>query len=646
MRRTNKNKVVTEHLVWQDRNDGRVAKVFVHNVSRRNKRGSLYIVTEVSCPSQDGDTLINTIVPAVVKGYTDSQESHEVALEDAITRANIVLKNMEHETTSTWFGNLHMVIGLLAGQKLYFSTIGNPEVLLMRNGKIGGITKTAKEESTLYFKNVSSGELVEEDNILVYTPGLLEIFPLENLMRIIEQYEGFPASKFELLLEENRGRVNALFALVSFRCKKRSGQIASDQAPLIRSAKNSLIRTPFDALSHIIKTLLTAVKNITGVSLSIVQKANIGFPVLNHNIQKKQISHPWRALAVILILSLLVGVWNIFRDHGTETADMSVLVDETQKKIEAAENALIFNDKGLASKNILDARLLLARVSQSDTDSVEVNNLKKATEELEDKIFGTVIVEDPKLVWEIKNNLGSPPTDLFISGNKFFAYNETQLVIYSKGDVEKLIFLPVSSRSSLAPGIFMKPQNRFFIYASENGMLSFNPVTEKYEDIGSALAVPENFDTLDISYYHDYVYLLGSGDTIIKYLLANNGLQYIGEWFEEPIPLSSITSFAVDGSIYVAGKGGTILKLANGKVLQEWKIPVDPSEIKISASEDLDYLYIIDMAGSSILKLSKDGEILNNYKSSKFKKLNDIFIDEEQNRMYVLDGFNVYEINI
>ncbi len=629
----------TEQLIWHSRDDGRIAKIFAHNITRKNRQSNLYIIAEISSPSQDGELLINSLASSVRKAYSESRESAEAAFEDAITQANILIKNMANQTTNTWFGNLHIIVSLAHAGGFFFSTLGEPSLLLLRSGKINEVTKRTKtKEEHTSFNNVFSGNLEEGDVVLMTTPGLLEIFPVENLGHILDRYQGFPVKKLEKLLEENRANIDALFASLAIRIQKRP----QEAAQVLSHPSSYAARTVHTKLS-VFGTLLNLRPDLLRLISQFTRSFARRAPAVSPRRPPLPKIRPLLIFPVLLLLTL--GTWYGLRDHEPKI-NTNEIINEIRTKMETAENALIFHDNDLAGENILEAKLLLAKISMGSSISQEIQGLEQSLNQLQDQALGTIIIEDPELVWEIKNNLGASPQNFFISGNTFFAYSGETATMYSKGDAEKLIFLPVTNREIQAPGVFFAPRNIFLSYIAGEGLRAFDPARETHRLIGNISNIPQDFEVADVSYYNDYLYLLSSGGIILKYRFSDTGLAFVGEWLKEPLSISSSPSFAIDGSIYVAGGESDVLELANGTISQRWNLPVDIYDAHVVASRDLKYIYIINRGNSSVLKLSKGGEILNQYQSPKFNDLNDIFVDESRNKGYVLSGFKVYEIDL
>ncbi len=667
----------SEELVWGEGDDGRVARIFTHRETRKGKQGSLFIIIELSSPSQDGDILVHSLASAFIEGYRTSPGAHEEAFEEALVRTNILLKNMARETTASWLGCLHIILGLWTKKVFLFSAVGSPLLLLLREGVVSEIGKTEKtKEQRNAFEHVFTGAVAENDVLVLLTPGLLEIFPTENLTHILIKYNTFPLEKLEKLLRENRRTVDVLFALLLLHVqkteRKKQERVSVPRAgvaqnlkpdrlvflslPRARSHALLLVRSIFFSLKKIDSSRLPALILSPSRIRSILSQY-VRFPRYGHITKTgvrlfaaKILSAPRLTRTALLIpLLLITGAvfWITFHDGPRNKEELTDSLQQIESHVAQAENALIFRDKARARTNLSEARLLLSSISSAFSSSdPRLTNLAKKIDGLEDTMLGTIVIEEPKVLWKITNNLGAAPRYLFSNNGKLFAYSDATATMYVKdGEVEKLVFLPDGELRENTPSVFLYSSQRFISFVPGSGMRIFDPATESHDRLDGPLP-PQEFDVKDIGSYQEYLYFLGGNGVILKYRLRDSRLVFSEEWTKEPIPLSSAPSFAIDGSIYVTSVENKILKLSNGTVSGNWELPPRFSEGKIIASKDMTYVYLVDRDDSSLLKFSKNGEVLNRYQSPRFNDLTDAIINEAQNKAYLLNDFTVYEIDL
>jgi len=175
-----------EKIAWQEAGDGRYSRVQTVESSPQSKRGNLYIIAEISQPSQDGGDFLDSFMFSLIKGFKSaSHSSLEEAFDDVVLRANLFLQNANKvNNTSSWLGGFHVVLGIQRKERFIFSTLGEPRVLLHRGSKVNDITHIKRKDdvaSAISFTNINLGILETNDSLLITTPGLLEIFPLDHL---------------------------------------------------------------------------------------------------------------------------------------------------------------------------------------------------------------------------------------------------------------------------------------------------------------------------------------------------------------------------------------------------------------------------------------------------------------------------------
>ena len=69
----------------------------------------------------------------------------------------------------------------------------------------------------------------------------------------------------------------------------------------------------------------------------------------------------------------------------------------------------------------------------------------------------------------------------------------------------------------------------------------------------------------------------------------------------------------------------------------------NPTEIWTYA--DSDYLYLLDPENKRIVLLDKDGNFIEQFTSSEWKKPNNMLVDEDNKVVYVLDDNKIYKFS-
>jgi hypothetical protein len=113
--------------------------------------------------------------------------------------------------------------------------------------------------------------------------------------------------------------------------------------------------------------------------------------------------------------------------------------------------------------------------------------------------------------------------------------------------------------------------------------------------------------------------------------------------------LKDAVSLAVDGDVFVALGNGTIIQYSQGKKLKEIKPDITPVLSKagqIFTSIGLKNLYVLDSSNNRIISINKKDGLIKQYAVSELSNLRDLWVDSNENTIYLLNGSEVYKIAI
>jgi hypothetical protein len=143
------------------------------------------------------------------------------------------------------------------------------------------------------------------------------------------------------------------------------------------------------------------------------------------------------------------------------------------------------------------------------------------------------------------------------------------------------------------------------------------------------------------------VYLLDTDEGVLKFTPTGSGYAKTGYFAGEAPDLSQAVAMAIDGSVYILLKNGTISKYTRGRS-DNFKVsgltkPFANPQI-IYTEEDFDNIYVLDRGNSRVVALSKDGEFVKEYQASILKNATGIEVSEADNKIFILAQNRVYEL--
>lgn len=187
-------------------------------------------------------------------------------------------------------------------------------------------------------------------------------------------------------------------------------------------------------------------------------------------------------------------------------------------------------------------------------------------------------------------------------------------------------------------------QNDDFIYYIDNkGVTKIDKGNDKSEAI-----IDKDWKTAGgIGTFGSNVYVLDKTDNVLKF--APSGSDFAkSDYFASDAPdFSSSVDMAIDGSVYVLNKDGSIKKYTRGKedafeVSGLTKALSNPS--KIYTNENTDNVYILDNGNSRVVVLDKDGKFLSEYSADVIKNAKGLDVNESAKNLFVLSGDKIYKI--
>ena len=175
--------------------------------------GQLFIITDIHSEDRINQDIINTIQEEVKKHYYQSSDLNiETAFENALQKTNEKLHQLIEDGLANWVDNLNIVIAVLKNNDLHLTQLGSIQAYLIHGPKIVDILESSETPAELeinplkIFSNIVSGQLNEDDYLLICTSSLLDFISLEKLKRTITGSRPQDAAAYieNLLIDTNQ----------------------------------------------------------------------------------------------------------------------------------------------------------------------------------------------------------------------------------------------------------------------------------------------------------------------------------------------------------------------------------------------------------------------------------------------------------
>ncbi|KKQ93645.1 MAG: hypothetical protein UT66_C0027G0006 [candidate division CPR2 bacterium GW2011_GWC1_39_9] len=657
--------------------------------------GSIFGVIEIVGNAESSKDIAELILTTLKEAYYDNSKKEILAkFEGALGSVNEALVAAAEDGKIAWLGKLHAVIAVLKDSELHITQVGSAEGYLLRKKALTQITEDLSPKGMSHplktFVNIASGQVDKGDKIVFFTPSLIFNISKEEIKRELTNYASPVAfNKFYHVLEDLRVPNRLSFMALDIidpealandtsdypdeywldEAKNVSDNFINQASPLIEKAaersKDVLVKGKSIG-EKLLPYKNLAAKHISKIFSAIKSKAN---KVKKPSRRPTKNIHPYRArgtkikhdisfkrfmpglkyikkgykmgvIALSLVVVLFVGVklagnkktddnLQKIETYNQYLKDASVLQTDAVYKIAA-------NQKDDAKKDLDKAKDLVLQVENSkfkDDLKDSIATLKRNILETYDQLEG-IIKTDPAKVVELEKSF-----DKFIYASKGF--NLFSKDGYAKVDLEGKNYKLVENVATDVLAGDVLEDGTFIFLSGEPMVYSATSLEVKRQ----TLSVGDWYKAKDLVAFYNKIFILDDDGKIHRHERTIEGFTKASLYYEDTL-LQDAVGLAVDSSIYVLNKDGSVIKLGSGKkqdfALKNSPILGEPS--LIYASQGTGELYIFDNKNAKLAVFDKTtGEFKKLLSSDKFNGLTSITADSSGN-VYFLAGKSIYKL--
>ncbi len=372
-------------------------------------------------------------------------------------------------------------------------------------------------------------------------------------------------------------------------------------------------------------------------------------------------------LAIFAVIAVVL-VWNIVstnyqKRENDKFEKYSNVLSQAESKINKVESIVIYGDFEMARELLTSAKMSALEVkNEYEKLGDEADILLKKIQAQSDRVDFVDRIDDPKVAIDLSQTdklknasgiikigkehyiFGSSDNSLYQAD---FENNKADIIQAKIGDdVGK--FKVSTAMEKTGEIIFLTDLNKIVVFNVKKKELSFKDM-----DFLSSVS-----NAKDIASYSSFLYLLEpDSNQIYKYTKSASEFGRKKIWIEDPeADIRNAVSLAIDGSIYVLKSDGSVDKYLRGSKFKsgddsDFSIEKlgDPisSPTKIYTRLDLKYLYIAEPQKNRVVLFDKiSGKLIKQYISGSFSDLKNITIDDKEEKMYVLSGDKVFEVEV
>lgn len=157
------------------------------NVAQENL-GKLAGILEITDDSPDSSYIVNYLVSVLKKEYYSKTKRGSIeSFESALNKANLALAKLAEHGNVNWLGKINAIILAIEKNNIHLSQAGNARTFLLRGKAFTDITDGAQSIASpspfKTFIDVLSGRLEKDDQLIITTDAIFEIFSSEEIKR-------------------------------------------------------------------------------------------------------------------------------------------------------------------------------------------------------------------------------------------------------------------------------------------------------------------------------------------------------------------------------------------------------------------------------------------------------------------------------
>lgn len=576
--------------------------------------GNFYVVIEVVAGGRQSEEVADLIIESFGQQYYNQDSNAADSLsrfETAIKIVNRELLEYINQGNAAWIGKLSAVIAVQHQAELHISHTGSSEAYLYRGKSGTRITTHTAERNTgpsKTFGSISSGNLEDDDRILIATPALFHQLPIKRLQEVVSTNSPTRAINelTDLLGNASTERVAALII----------GLTTPEQAALqVRSDEPSEIElgtpeSPLEAARY----AAAPIKDATIASSKLVGNTaisgwNMTKPHLQHagyaaaGAVRDSLSTPRRRRVTAIVIIILMAGVGIFTAGSLDSASNNRLQAQYETAYKTYQQASVSSDPASAVSSLNQAQNIISALSNKEKASLNgrlkqiklspgepetVEGLITQMNTLADRFDG-LNRADVSTIVSLSSQKNANPNHMEVSTGKAYIIDKnnnsalyvvnitTKSIKKSLADTSKLGSVVATTLSSDNQGMYiLTSEPNVWFYRFSDDSLERQPVALNVWEGGSAIAsYAGNIYILSTDGIYKHVKTLSGFSPKIAYLTVAQSTQ-----------LADSRSLAIDGNVYTI----------KDKELNQYLAGV----LKTTVVTPL------GLSGSTILKLSTD----------------------------------------
>lgn len=339
------------------------------------------------------------------------------------------------------------------------------------------------------------------------------------------------------------------------------------------------------------------------------------------------------------------------RITNEDEAVYSQTMEDIDLKINNGKAAALY-DKEKAREIFIEAKELLASIPEESDIYDERGEEVASTIDAQLQRVNNIIAVSPSVLVDYASiNSDVSMSEIVLLGASMYAFDGNSGSVY-RGNLETRdvsAAITADSESARFTSAVKASPGTAIVLRSDQSVGLFNPISEAIEVFDLGYTGEHNL--VDVDLFGTRLYTLDIADNTIYRHERNDTTYGAGAaWLsDDSVSLADARSLSIDGEIYVLSGDGTVVKLSGGSRVEFSLASIDPSLTnadKLITNDTLDNLYVVDTAGKRVVVFTKEGKLVAQYISDAFDGIQDVVVDEDGGKFYVLASSKLYEVQI
>jgi len=329
-----------------------------------------------------------------------------------------------------------------------------------------------------------------------------------------------------------------------------------------------------------------------------------------------------KVFGIVALLLVIVLVFSLRSLQHKRALDQDIqraaeLLHEAQTKEEAAEAALIYDNRDQGKALLEEAQKAAASLAASGFYEAETRELNGKIETQLDRLQRISRIKNAAAVGDFASQVGSEPLkNIFLIGDTVYTFNPATNAILSlttAGEVQ-LVSEQTKEIGFFQDGVAHAADKTILLSTSDGGLALFD--TKDNTLARQEITLPADQSSIGpMALFGNRLYRFdGPANNILTYNKTLRGFSGGTPWIVDPVfEAETIKSLTVDGSIYTLHKDGGVRRLFKGAGADFTLDTIEPSlasATKIVTSEEFSYVYILDPDNKRVAVFTKKGALL------------------------------------